>query len=469
MGFRCLPVFLQCGITLVKRKMPVNKKKYTFLTTAPVPRVIGKMALPTIISMMVTSVYNIVDTYFVSQLDTQSTAAVGISFTVIAIFQAIGFFFGHGAGNYIAISLGADDELEARNMVITGYVYALGSAVIIGALGLLFLRPLCLGLGCTPTILPYSEQYLRYILLSAPFIVGSLLLNVQIRQQGNAAYAMVGIMSGAVLNIVLDPLLIFTFNMGIRGAGMATLFSQMLSCFVLMLMTHKGGNLPLRLKYFSFKRKYIRLIFAGGTPSLTRQGLGSLATLLLNTSAAVYGDAAIAGMTIVTRITFLICSMVIGLGQGFQPLCGFCYGARLYERVAKGFRFCVLVGTAFMLFVAVVGYFFSSEIVALFRDDAQVVSIGSKALRWQSLTYPLCAVILLGNMLMQSINKTGRANLLAAARRGVCFIPLLLILPRFYGLQGLIICQPLADICAISLTLPVLFYTFRELKTGAKA
>lgn len=442
----------------------MNKRKHKFLTTAPIPCVIGRMAVPTIVSMMVTSVYNIADTYFVSQLDTQSTAAVGITFTVITVFQAIGFFFGHGSGNYMAICLGAGDEQEARTMATTGYVYSMTVSVFLAVTGIFLLRPLCLLLGCTPTVLPYAEQYMQFILFSAPFIVGSLMLNVQIRQQGNAIYAMAGIMSGAMLNMALDPLLIFTFGMGIRGAGLATLISQAVSCCILLLMTSRGGNLSLRLGNFSFKRKYVRLMLEGGTPSLTRQGLGSVATLLLNAAAAAYGDSAIAAMTIVTRITFFVCSAVTGLGQGYQPLCGFCYGAHLHERVAKGFWFCVIVGTAFLTFVSVTGSLFCPQIIALFRNDADVVRIGSEILRWQFLTYPLCAVVMLGNMLMQSVNKPVRANLLAAARRGLFFIPFLLLLPRSYGLEGLVVCQPLADVCAFAVALPVLYGTFRQLK-----
>lgn len=440
-------------------------KKYRFLTAASIPRVIGTMAVPTILSMMVTSIYSLADTYFVSRLNTQSTAAVGISFTVITVFQAIGFFFGHGSGNYIAIRLGAGDEPEAKTMATTGFGYALATSLLFTIAGGFSLRPLCLLLGCTPTILPYAEQYMQCILYAAPFIVGSLMLNVQIRQQGNAAYAMVGIMSGAVLNMVLDPLLIFTFDMGIRGAGIATLVSQVVSFGILLYMTSRGGNLPLRLRHFSFERKYLRLILAGGTPSLTRQGLGSIATLLLNTSAAAYGDPAIAAMTIVTRITFLVYAAVTGLGQGYQPLCGFCYGAKLYSRVIKGYWFCVAVGTAFLTLIAIAGGVFSTEIIALFRDDADVVRIGSEALRYQLMTYPLGAIIMLSNMMMQSINKPVRANLLAATRRGLFFIPFLLLLPRTYGLQGVIVSQPLADVCAFAVSLPVLLFTFHRFKT----
>ena len=440
------------------------KDKFGFLTAAPIPRVIGTMAIPTIISMMVTSFYNIADTYFVSQINTPSTAAVGIVFTVMTLFQAVGFFFGHGSGNYIAISLGENDTREAEKMAATALLYALGLALLLAAAGFLFLDPLCSALGCTPTILPYAREYMQPILLGAPFLVGSLTLNVQLRQQGSAAYGLVGMMSGALLNIALDPLLIFTCGLGIRGAGIATLVSQMVSVGVLYAMTCRDNNIRIRLRNIRFSYQYIAGIFTGGTPSLTRQILNSIATLVLNVSAAVYGDPAIAAMTIVTRISFLVNSAVIGLGQGYQPLCGFCFGAKKYDRLIRGYWFCITVGTAFLTTIAVVGSLFPRELIACFRDDAEVIHVGSEALRWQLLTFPLGAVIMLSNMAMQAIRRPIRASLLAAAQRGLFFIPLLLVLPRHLGLFGLEICQPVADVCAFAVSLPVALYTFGQLK-----
>lgn len=382
----------------------------------------------------------------------------------MTLFQAVGFFFGHGSGNHIAICLGAGKEDDARRMAVTGCFYALATGVILSIAGWMTLQPLCLLLGCTSTILPYAEEYMGMILCGGPFIIGSLMLNIQIRQQGNAFYAMMGIMSGACLNMLLDPLLIFRLGMGIRGAGLATFISQGISFFILLFMTTKGGNLRLHPRRITFEARFVRAILAGGTPSLTRQGLGGMATLLLNVSAAAYGDAAIAAMTIVTRITFFIYSVVTGLGQGYQPLCGFCYGAQRYDRLIKGYWFCVVAGTLFLSCISLIGGVSGESIISLFREDAEVVRIGTDTLRWQLLTYPLGAFIMLSNMMMQSVNKPIRANLLAAARRGLFFIPFLLILPRCHGLRGLEICQPLADVCTFILSLPVLLFTFREFK-----
>lgn len=442
----------------------MNNKTFTYLTEAPIARVIKTLAIPSVISMMVTSIYNIADTYFVSQLDTQSTAAIGIVFTVMAVFQTLGFFFGQGSGSYISIKLGARDYREAQSMAISGLINGILVGVIFTITGMIFIVPICRLLGATLTIMPYAVEYLYMILFSGPFIIGSFVLNIQIRQQGKTAKAMLGMMSGLVLNIILDPLFIFVLELGVKGAGVATLVSQIVSFIVLLLVCKDEELLSLRLCNYRFKLIHIKNLIAGGSPSLTRQGLAAISTLILNISAATFGDSAIAAMTIVSRISFLVYSAITGLGHGLQPLCCFCYGAKRYERVEAGYWFCVILGTGFLLILSATGYIFSSKIIALFRSDVDVIAIGDTILRWQIVTYPLGAVIILSNMLMQSINRPVQANLLAGARRGLLFIPLLLILPRHFGVGGLIACQPLADVCAFIIAIPVIISTFRTLK-----
>ncbi len=440
-----------------------HRNNYKFLTEGAISRVIPTMAVPTIISMMVTSFYNLADTYFVSQINTQSTAAVGVVFTVMSFFQAFGFFFGHGSGTFISRALGAKEKEAPSEMAATGFVYAIAFAILLTLTGLMLLTPLSRWLGSTPTILPYTEQYLQVILLGAPFIIGSLTLNIQMRFQGNAAYSMYGIMVGTVLNIGLDPLLIFVFDMGIRGAAIATVVSQMVSFFVLLWMTDHCDNEKINLRRFSFSKRYIQGIFNGGTPSLTRQGLGSLASLTMNLVARGFGDAAIAAMAIVIRITFLVSAAVIGLGHGYQPLCGFCYGAKLYKRVIDGYWFTVRCGTGFLLVLSIFGFIFAPDVVSWFRSDPEVVEIGSAAFRWQLVVLPLLPFIMISNMMMQTINKPVAANLLAASRRGLFYIPSLLILPYFFGLTGLEACQAVSDILSFALSMPVVFYEFGKM------
>ena len=444
--------------------MKKTRDNYTFLTEAPVHKVVFTMAIPTIISMLSTSMYNLADTYFVGSINTQSVAAVGISFAMMAVIQAVGFFYGHGAGNYISRKLGAKEEENARKMATTGFVLSFLTGLVIAILGQLFLTPLCLTLGSTPTILPYTERYLGIILLGAPFMTTSLTLNNMMRFQGNTMYAMKGIMSGVLLNLILAPLLILYFELGITGAAIATLISQCFGCTILFWMTHKGQNIRIHLRYFTPSKAYAKEIIFGGTPSLSRQGLGSIATLVLNVAAGAYGDAAIAGMSIVTRISFFTYAVVIGLGQGSQPLCGFCYGARLYARVKEAFYYCIKCGTIFLAICAVIGFIFSEPIIELFRDDAKVIEVGSMALKWQVISFPLVATIVLTNMLMQTIRKPIRANIVAGARSGLFFIPLIFILPHFFGLLGVEMCQAWADFCSFAVAIPIAWSAFRDMR-----
>lgn len=442
-----------------------TKDNYLYLTTTPVPRLIVSLAVPTIISMLVTSFYNMADTYFVGKINTQSTAAVGIVFSVMSIIQAVGFFFGHGSGNYISRKLGAQETGNAEKMAATGFFWALFMGIFLAVVGLIFLTPLSLALGSTPTILPYTEKYLGIILLGAPFMTASLVLNNQIRFQGNAAYAMVGIVSGAVINVILDPILIFVFDMGISGAALATVISQICSFSLLLYMGRKGGNIRIRFKNFTPSLAFIKEIIGGGTPSLARQGLASVATILLNVAAGAYGDAAIAGMSIVTRIAMFINAFLIGFGQGFQPVCGFNYGAGLYARVRQGFWFCVKVGFIFLLVCALAGMGFAEEIVSLFRKgDPDVIAVGAAALRWQFITFPLGSWIVMSNMMLQTIRKPVKATIISSARQGLFFIPLIFILSHYLGLQGVEMCQAVADLLTFILAIPLTCSVLNEMK-----
>lgn len=442
-----------------------KRDNYTFLTHAPVHKVIVSMAVPTIITMLVTSIYGMVDTYYVGKINTQSTAAVGISFSIMTIIQAVGFFFGHGSGNYISRSLGSKEPEKAQCMATTGLLYSVAAGALIAIGGLSFLTDICIFLGSTPTILPYTERYLGIILIGAPFMSGSFTLNNQMRFQGNAKLAMYGILSGVVLNVVLAPVLIFCLSMGITGAALATLISQTLSFFVLIRMSRQGGNISAKLSTYSLSWPLIKEIILCGTPSLSRQGLASVSTIMLNIAAGTYGDAAIAGMSIVNRISNFVYAWIVGLGQGFQPLCGFCYGAKLYGRIREGFMYCVRIGTIFFILITATGFAFTVPIISEFRDDPQVIAVGADAFRWQLITYPLIATIILTNMLSQTVRKPVRANIVAASRNGLFFIPAILILPAFLGLQGVEMSQAVSDAFAFALSVVVSWSVFKEMKT----
>lgn len=298
-------------------------------------------------------------------------------------------------------------------------------------------------------------------------MTSSLVLNNQLRFQGRASFAMVGIVTGAVINIVLDPVLIFGFHMGVSGAAVATVFSQFCSFLLLVLMTRKGGSISIRFKNLKVNAYYLKEIFRGGIPSLCRQGLGSIAVIFLNHAAGNYGDAVIAGMSIVNRITMFANSALIGFGQGFQPVCGYNYGAKLYGRVREGFYFCVKYAFVFLVVVSVLCGIFSPDIVALFRkEDAEVIEAGALALRLQCITFSLNAWIVMSNMMLQSIGKALKASVVAGARQGYFFIPLILILPAFFGLLGVQMTQAVADVFTLMLSIPLTLSVLKEMKTA---
>ncbi len=455
---------------MAKQKM-TQEEKVNYMTTKAVPSLICELAVPTIISMLVTAFYNMADTFFVGKINTQSTAAVGIVFTVMALIQSCGFFFGHGTGNYISRKLGARQYKEAEEMAATGFFLAFICGVILAVLGLVFLDPLAVFLGSTPTILPYTRAYLRIILIGTPFMMSSFVLNNQLRFQGSASYAMVGIVAGALVNIALDPLFIFVFDMGVAGAALATVLSQIISFIMLYVGTLRGGNIRIHIRNFKPGFTSVYEIARGGFPSLCRQGLASIAGIILNHMAGKYGgihgDAAIAAMSIVTRVTMFANSALIGFGQGFQPVCGMNYGAKKYERVREGYWFCVKYAFFFLVMVAVAGFVFAEPIIAVFRkDDTDVIRIGTLALRLHCVVFPLNAWIVMCNMMLQSIGRAVKASVVAAARQGLFFIPLIFILPYFWGLFGVQVCQTFSDIGSFALSLPIGLSELKKFKNN---
>jgi putative MATE family efflux protein len=445
--------------------------KFDQMTGAPVEKLVCRLAVPTIAIMMISSMYNMADTYFVGSLGTSATGAVGISFSLMALIQAVGFFFGHGTGNYISRALGARNTADAEIMAATGFftAFAIGTCITLG--GTLFLDPLARFLGATDTILPFARDYLRFILLGAPFMVSSLLLNNLFRFQGSAFLGMLGMVSGAALNIGLDPLFIFVLGMGIKGASLATMISQTTSCLLLLAICFRGKEtIPIRLRNFRPSPGRYANIARGGTPSLLRQGLMSLSMILLNRAAGFYGDAVIAAISIVTRVVMMMNSAVLGLGQGFQPVCGFNYGARRYDRVKRAFWFCVRLTTALLCLLALGSFIFAPRIIALFRrDDPEVIRIGALALRFQSCVIPLGGWIVLNNMMLQTMGKAVPASLLAFSRQGLFLIPLLFTLVPLLGIPGIQLCNPIADFCTFLLALPLGIHTLRkDLGEGGK-
>ena len=441
--------------------------RYRTMTETPVPRLILHLSVPTIVSMLVTAVYNAADTFFVGRISTEATAAVGLCFSVMAVIQALGFFCGQGSGNYMSRRLGAGDREDAERMSSTGLVLAflLGGAA--AAAAEIFLRPLSVFLGATEKTLPHTLSYLRIIAMGTPFVVAQFVLNIQLRYQGSAMYAMTGLMLGAVLNIGLDPLLIFGLGMGVSGAAAATVCGQIISFFVLLAGCFRGANIRPRLRNTRLNAHYLRGIVNGGIPALFRQGLVAASTVLLNRAAGVYGEAAIAGMSVTTRVMMFVSSAMIGFGQGYQPVCAFNYGAGMNDRVREGYFFCVRYGVLFLIGMAAFCIAFAPWIIGFFRDDPAVIRIGSEALRWQAAALPLMACTVITNMMLQSMGKGVKASITSSARSGLFFIPLILVLPKMLGLLGVEITQAISDVLSISICIPMAASELRKLKDPA--
>lgn len=438
--------------------------KYEKMTETPIGRLTISLAIPTIISMLVSAIYNMADTYFVTKIGTSASGAVGIVFSIMTIIQAVGFTLGMGSGTWIGRLLGAQEEKEASKVAATGFYSALGFGLLLTVLGLVFLNPLMRVLGATETILPYARDYARYILLAAPIMSASFVMNNLLRFEGMARFAMIGITTGGILNMILDPIFIFGLNLGIAGAAIATALSQCVS-FVLLLSCFLRKKTVVRLYPANISREirtYLQII-NNGLASFCRQGMASIANISLNLAAGVYGDSAIAAMSIVGKVMWLMFSVIIGFGQGYQPVLGFNYGARRFDRSREAFFFmlksCTAIGCVFAAGGFVMAPFLIEHMIGY---DALAVEIGSFSLRAQVLLFPLIPVGVTCNMSYQSIGKSWTATFLSSARQGIFFLPAIFILPALMGMRGVQLAQSMADLCTFLLGVPfaLRFYRF---------
>ena len=434
------------------------------MTETPIPQLVLSLAAPTILSMLITSIYNLADTFFVGQISTSASGAVGVVSSLMAIIQALGFMLGHGAGTIISRSLGSRDTTAATRFASTSFFTALVFGVVLAVAGLGTLPHFMMLLGSTETILPHACAYARPILIAAPLMISSLVMNNILRYEGKASFAMIGLVTGGVLNIALDPLFMFVFGLGTAGAGIATALSQSISFCILLSMFLRGKAVSqFRLSAVTREARDFGRILLGGAPSFGRQGLNSIGGMLLNLAARSYGDAAVAGMSIVSRIFMFIISVAIGVGQGLQPVASFNYGARKYRRVRQAAIF--TIEAAFCMLVVLVGLCWvnGDALIRLFRDDPAVTAVALPAFHYQCLAMLLQPIIVVANMTFQSVGASGRATFLACCRQGVFFIPLILILPRTHGLFGVEICQPIADVLTFLVSLPFLIAFLQQL------
>ncbi len=447
------------------RTMEDNGSRRQKMLEAPVSRLIPALAAPTVASMLVTNLYNAGDAWFVSRLGTSASGAVGIVFALMAVFQAFGFMFGHGAGSNVSRRLGAGDVAGARVFASTSFFCALGAGAAVSIVGLLFLEPLARAFGSTDTILPHAVRYMRWILVSGPMFTASCVMNNILRYEGRASLAMAGLLSGSVLNLALDPILMFGLGLGTSGAGLATAIAQTAS-FAILLSMFRGGRTSsvFRPRLVSLRRRVAGSILVVGSPSLLRNVCGAVAPVLLNHQAAAWGDAAIAAMSIVGRVGFLVSAVSIGIGQGFQPVAGFNWGAGLRGRVRAALRFTIATGCVMAALFAIPCSLCASHVVAWFRDDPAVVAVGATALRWQALTIVLNHPTVCTNMLFQALGLGGRAALLSTMRSGLFFFPAIILLPRSFGVLGVELAQPVADVVSFAVSMPFLLHWWRRSK-----
>lgn len=448
-----------------------DEQQFIKMTQTPIPRLITKLAIPTTISMLVTSIYNLADTFFVSKLSTSASGAVGIVFSLMTIIQAVGFTLGMGSGSLLSRRLGEKDKKAADAYASTAFYTSLALGMIILVFGKLFTRQLMTLLGATDTIMDYAVAYGNYILWAAPVMCASFVMNNILRSEGKAAFAMIGLCTGGILNIILDPVFIFVLKMETAGAALATLISQFVSFTILLSMfILRKSNISMNPKNISFRPKTYFEIVMTGFPSLSRQGLASIATVMLNTAARPYGDPAIAAMSIVTKVCMLVLCVCLGIGQGFMPVIGYNYGAKMYDRVRKAFRFTITTNTIIMTALAVVLYIFATGIMKIFRaEDAKVIEIGVAAMRAQCYAMPFMATTVCVNTTLQSLGKSVRATIVSCCRQGIFFIPLILLLPKFLGLTGIEFTQAISDVLTFLVSVPFGIWFFKELKKEEKS
>lgn len=447
-----------------------DSAKYDKLTQTPINVLIPKLAIPSIITMLITSIYNMADTYFVSQLSQSASGAVGIIYSLMTIIQTIGFAVSIGCSIVVSNALGKKENDYAQSVLSTGVITMGLTGIVMMALGFMFLEPIIMFLGSTETILPYAKIYARFILLSAPFMTMSYVMNSTLRAQGNATLSMIGIGAGSILNIILNPILMFGFDMGIFGAGLATAIGQTTSCFILLAQCNLNKKaMSVDIRKFKPSVALYKRILKSGMPNFFRQGLGSVSTILLNNLANPYGDAAIAAISIVLRIMMFINSAFIGYGQAFQAVAGYNYGAKRYDRVLKSFWFTLKSGVSCVVILGIAGFVLSDDIISLFRKgDVEVIAIGAFMLKLQCMALPLQGINTVSNMFTQCIGYSYRATFLASARQGIFLLPTLFIASTYLGLFGIQISQPIADVCAAFFSVIIVRTVLRDVENLRK-
>jgi len=445
--------------------MDTNNAQYQKMIETPIPKLVTVLAVPTVISMLITSIYNAVDAYFVAKLGTAASGAIGIVFSLMAMIQAIGFTLGMGAGSTISRLLGKKKEEEAKKVASSALAAAICSGIVFMGVCLFFLEKLMLLLGATKTILPYAVDYSRIILYASPVMMASFVLNNLLRAEGKTKYSMVGIGAGGVLNVVLDPFFIFYLKMGITGAALATAIGQTVGFAILFIFyLMKKTVIRFSLSHVAKEISVYKTFIINGMPSFFRQGLASIAAVALNHQAAAFGDGAVAAMSIVGKIFMVVFCALIGFGQGFQPVAGYNFGAKEEGRVKSACKFTLAAGTVGMVIMGFFVFFSAPWLMGQFgTGEKQVEEVGIMALRMQSLAMPFMPLGIVCNMVFQAVGKSWLGTFLAACRQGVFFLPAIYVFPKIFGIMGIQMAQPLADAATFLICLPFFVSFYKKL------
>ena len=436
------------------------------LLNMPMHRLIPKMAVPTIVSMLITSIYSLADTYFVSYLGTSATAAVGVNFSLDNLVMTVGAFLAVGANSFIARLLGAKQDQKASQVLSTTFFTAVFAGLLVSILGLVFLDPLVRGLGATENIIQYSKDYAGYVLLAAPFMAASFVMNQCLRSEGSATYSMIGMVSGAVLNIALDPIFILGLGWGVKGASAATAISKVVSFTVLIIpYLRRTSLLHLSIRNVRYSWEIVSEVSKMGFPAMMRAGLAAASMIVLNKAAGLYSDSILAGMSVVNRVIMFPTAAILGFGQGFQPVAGFNWGAHRFDRVYKAFTFSswttLIAGAVMGVILAVL----AEPLISLFtKTDTELMAIAVFSIRLQCLVMPIHAWVIVVNMLYAGLGKARGAAILSISRQGLCLIPMIVILPLFFGAEGLAAAQAASDLLSMLIAVPLCITILREIK-----
>ncbi|MBR2895715.1 MAG: MATE family efflux transporter [Oscillospiraceae bacterium] len=443
-----------------------QEQRKLMLLNDPVARIIPKMAVPTIVAFLINSIYSLADTYFVSVLGTNATAAVSVNASLDQLIMMTGSLLAIGANSYIARLLGEGNDKKASTVLSSAFFIAAGLGLTLTIVGSIFMTPMVRLLGATPTCEQYAIEYATYVLLAAPFMAGNFVMNQCLRSEGSATLSMIGMGIGGILNCFLDPLFIFTFDMGVAGASLATAISKLISFSILIYpYLTRRSLLHLSIRNFHPTMEILSKIVSVGSSSMFRSGLAVIAGIMLNDLAGNISDSVLAGIGVTTKIMMFPFSIILGFGNGFQPVAGFNWGAKRYDRVSASYRFSSIVALIGSAIMAAFCAIFANEIIILFAGtDPEMQAIGSLCIRLQCLALPIHAWVAVVNMLCVGLGNAKGAFLLATARQGSCFIPILYPMAYLWGANGVAAVQAVADILTLVLAVPIILQMTKKIK-----